>query len=206
MTVPHREPEPEPEPELEPGMSPPSPPPSGAVDLPALAERARAGDVAAFEGLYRALAGRVYALCVRMSGDRQRARELTHEVFVRAWEKVATFRGEAAFSTWLHRLAVNVVLERERGERRREAHEVGGLTGEDEDSPTMLRVVRGDEGDRLDLEAAIGRLPPNARAVFVLREVEGYRNDEIAQAMGIAEGTVRAHLHRARRLLMEYLS
>lgn len=177
----------------------------GPDDERALAQRAGDGDVAAFEGLYRLTVGRVFALCLRMSGDRERARELAHEVFVRAWEKVSTFRGEAAFSTWLHRLAVNVVLERQRGERRRQAHEVNGV-GEDEESAAMLRVARGDEGDRLDLEAAISRLPPNARSVFVLHEVEGYRHDEIARAMGIAEGTVRAHLHRARRLLMEYLS
>lgn len=176
-----------------------------ADDESALAQRARDGDSAAFEGLYRLTAGRVFALCLRMAGDRERARELAHDVFVRAWEKLPGFRGEAAFSTWLHRLAVNVVLERQRRDRRRQAHEETGVDVDD-DGPAMLRVVRSHDGDRLDLEAAIARLPTNARTVFVLHEVEGYRHDEIARAMEIAEGTVRAHLHRARRLLMEFLS
>ncbi len=165
----------------------------------------------AFEVLYRQSAGRVFALCLRMSRDRERARELAHDAFVRAWEKMSTFRGDAAFSTWMHRLTVNLVLERQRSERRRAAHEVTvadrGDVDED-DAPevrTMLQLVRHDEGERLDLEAAIRTLPPNARTVFVLHEVEGYQHDEIAQSMGIAPGTVRAHLHRARRLLMEYL-
>lgn len=190
---------------LDQGMTTPSRTSPGPDDERVLAQRAGGGDVAAFEALYRQTVGRVFALCLRMSGDRERARELAHEVFVRAWEKVSTFRGEAAFGTWLHRLAVNVVLERQRGERRRQAHEVRGEL-DDEESPAMLRVVRRHEEDRLDLEAAIAHLPPNARTVFVLHEVEGYRHEEIATAMGIAEGTVRAHLHRARRLLMEYLS
>ncbi len=183
----------------------------GGADESALAERAARGDMQAFEVLYRQSAGRVFALCLRMSRDRERARELAHDAFVRAWEKMSTFRGDAAFSTWMHRLTVNLVLERQRSERRRAAHEVTvadrGDVDED-DAPevrTMLQLVRHDEGERLDLEAAIRTLPPNARTVFVLHEVEGYQHDEIAQSMGIAPGTVRAHLHRARRLLMEYL-
>ncbi|MBK9978313.1 MAG: RNA polymerase sigma factor [Gemmatimonadetes bacterium] len=186
-------------------MTLPDPRDADAAHEAALVARARQGESEAFEALYRSTAGRVFALCLRMSGDRERARELAHDVFVRAWEKLPGFRGEAAFSTWLHRLAVNVVLERQRGERRRQAHEEPGLD-EDDETPAMRRVVRIDEGDRLDLEAAIARLPTNARTVFVLHEVQGYRHDEIAQAMAIAEGTVRAHLHRARRLLMEFLS
>jgi len=160
--------------------------------------------------LYRESAGRVFALCLRMSRDRERARELAHDAFVRAWEKMSTFRGEAAFSTWMHRLTVNLVLERQRSERRRAAHEVTVADRDgDDDEGTIermpLQLVRHDEGERLDLEAAIRTLPPNARMVFVLHEVEGYQHDEIAETMGIASGTVRAHLHRARRLLMEYL-
>lgn len=173
--------------------------------MAALVARAQQGDEKAFEGLYRLTSGRVFALCLRMSGDREHARELAHDVFVRVWEKLPGFRGESAFGTWLHRLAVNVVLERQRRDRRRRQHESGGYDDEVDPAP-MLRVVRGDDGNRLDLESAIARLPLNARTVFVLHEVEGYRHDEIARAMELAEGTVRAHLHRARRLLMEYLS
>lgn len=186
------------------------PTPEGAEES-ALAERAARGDMQAFEALYRRSAGRVFALCLRMARDRERARELAHDAFVRAWEKMSTFRGESAFSTWMHRLTVNLVLERQRSERRRAAHEVtvadrGDV--DDDDAPEerpMLQLVPHDEGERLDLEAAIRTLPPNARMVFVLHEVEGYQHDEIAESMGIAPGTVRAHLHRARRLLMEYL-
>ncbi len=184
-------------------------PPEGAEDS-ALAARAARGDVPAFEALYRQSAGHVFALCLRMSHDRERARELAHDAFVRAWEKLPTFRGDSAFSTWMHRLTVNLVLERQRSERRRAAHEVSSTDHDADEGAAaeerpMLHLVRHDEGDRLDLEAAIRTLPTNARTVFVLHEVEGFRHEEIAESMGIAPGTVRAHLHRARRLLMEYL-
>lgn len=187
-----------------------TPSPSTGDDDTALAARAARGDMQAFEALYRQSAGHVFALCLRMSRDRERARELAHDAFVRAWEKLPTFRGEAAFGTWMHRLTVNLVLERQRSERRRAAHEVTVADRDADDDGhteerTMLQLVRHDEGERLDLEAAIRTLPPNARTVFVLHEVEGYRHDEIAASMGIAPGTVRAHLHRARQLLMEYL-
>jgi RNA polymerase sigma-70 factor (ECF subfamily) len=177
--------------------------PSG--DEPQVVARARGGDVAAFELLYRATAGRVFALCLRMSGDRDRARELAHDVFVRAWEKLPGFRGDASFATWLHRLAVNEVLEQARGERRRLARV--SLAGDEDEGAVERRApaAAGDPDARIDLERAIALLPPNARRVFVLHDVDGYRHGEIARAMAIAEGTVRAHLHRARRLLMEML-
>jgi len=179
--------------------------PDSAGDEPELVRRATGGDVQAFEALYHRHVGRVYAVCLRMCDDRERARELAHDAFVRAWERLSTFRGDSAFGTWLHRLAVNQVLETLRGERRRRAREVAAGEDDEGEAPT-LRMVRHDEGLRMDLEEAIRRLPPNARQVFVLHEVEGYRHEEIARSMGTAEGTVRAHLHRARRLLMEFLS
>lgn len=195
-------------------MPPPAADESVREEL-ALVRRAQDGDAQAFEELYRRTAGRVFALCLRMTRDRDVAQELAHDVFVRTWEKLSTFRREAAFGTWLHRLTVNVVLERQRSERRRAAHEVSGACDEEEttdgfggaqgDSVTV-GAVRQDDAARIDLEAAIRRLPPNARMVFVLHEVNGYRHDEIAAFMDIAQGTVRAHLHRARRLLMEYLT
>ena len=169
--------------------------------------RAQSGDVDAFEELYREHAGRVFALCLRMSGDRVQARELMQDVFVRAWERLASFRGEASFGSWLHRLTVNVVLTGTRTTRRREARvalvedlsatEVHGAGG-------SVRLM--DPGIAIDLERAIATLPPGARTAFVLHDVEGFSHAEIAELSGLAEGTVRAQLHRARRLLMKRLA
>jgi RNA polymerase sigma-70 factor (ECF subfamily) len=166
-----------------------------------LAERAAGGDERAFEALYRATTGRVYALCLRMSGDGARASELTQDVFVRVWQRLATFRGESALETWLHRLAVNVVLESERSTSRRLAR-VEPRDDLAEIEPTGRAPL---VGERLDLESAIAALPPGARRVFVLHDIEGYRHEEIARLTGAAAGTVRAQLFRARKLLMEAL-
>lgn len=163
--------------------------------------RAQTGDHAAFSELYRAHAGRVYALCLRLEGDVQRAEELTQDVFVRVWERLASYRGESAFSTWLHRLAVNVVLGHRRSAWRR-AKRV--MTTAD---PTIYE--RADDvvpGTAIDLDGAISRLPPGARTVFVLHDIEGYTHEEIAGMADIAEGTSKAQLFRARRLLREALN
>ena len=186
-------------------MSPPHDATSPGSDEREVVARAQGGDVAAFETLYRATAGRVFAVCLRMSGDRARAHELTHDVFVRAWERLPGFRGDAAFATWLHRVAVNEVLEQWRGERRRLSRV--SLVGDEDEVAAERRApaVADDPVARIDLERAIALLPPNERRVFVLHDVDGYRHGEIARVMEIAEGTVRAHLHRARRLLMEML-
>jgi RNA polymerase sigma-70 factor, ECF subfamily len=170
------------------------------IDEPVAA--AQAGNVAAFERLYHAHVGRVYALCLRLTADVSTAEELTQDVFVRAWEKLAGFRGESAFGTWLHRLAVNVVLGRRRSEGRRGARilltqDLAIYEGIGARSPAY--------GDRLDLEDALARLPEATRSVFVLHEVEGYTHQEIAELTGRAEGTCKALLHRARRLLKERL-
>jgi RNA polymerase sigma-70 factor (ECF subfamily) len=176
---------------------------SAAAEL-GLVERARHGDLDAFERLYRAHVGRVLALCLRMSGDAVRARELTQDVFVRLWERLDAFHGESRLSTWLHRLAVNVVLTSLRGDRRRRARVVLAEDGEGDAVEAMPAMQRSME-DHLDLEAAIAALPPGARTVFVLHDIEGYRHDEISKMTGAAPGTLRAQLHRARRLLMEAL-
>jgi RNA polymerase sigma-70 factor (ECF subfamily) len=171
---------------------------SGTADL---VRRAQAGDQAAFAGLYRAHVGRVYALCLRLEAETNRAEELTQDVFVRAWERLATFRGESAFGTWLHRLAVNVVLGDRRAAWRREQRvTVTGDAALLDRASTAPTAAAG-----LDLEQAIAALPPGARAVFVLHEIEGYRHDEIAAMTGIAEGTSKTQLFRARRLLREAL-
>ena len=162
---------------------------------------AAGGDRDAFERLYRANSGRVFALCIRMVGDRAAAEELTQDVFVRAWEKLGQFRGDSSFSTWLHRLAVNVVLNaRKQQGRHRARHEE--MDGENESlSQAGLPVP----GMRLDLEAAIALLPAGARKVFVLHDVEGYRHEEIADQLGLAVGTSKSQLHRARMALRRHL-
>ena len=178
-----------------------------------LARRALGGDDAAFEELYHSHSGRVYALCLRMSGTRERASELTQDVFVHVWERLSSFRGESALSSWIYRLTVNLVLSNVRRDQRRLTHEVN----EEEDrtdTPDRSAPTPGERAsvrpasvlDAVDLERAIAALPRGARTVFVLHDVEGYRHDEIAKMTGTAEGTCRAQLHRARKLLMEALS
>jgi RNA polymerase sigma-70 factor (ECF subfamily) len=167
-----------------------------------LVRQAREGRVGAFEALYRANVGRVYALCLRMCADPALAEELAQEAFVRAWEKLASFRGEAAFSTWLHSLTVNVVLGHRRRQGRRERDQVAT-------EPEHLANLPQDSAEptaAMDLERAIAALPNRAREVFVLHDVEGYRHGEIAAISGMAVGTSKAHLSRARRLLREALS
>ncbi len=166
-----------------------------------LVERARRGDKNAFEQLYRENVGRVYALCLRMSGDPSRAEELTQDVFVQAWRKLSAFRGESAFSSWLHRIAVNQVYQAGRSEKRRLARVF--TTAEPETLDGAKHMA--DPGVRLDLERAIRKLPQGARAAFVLHDVQGYTHGEIGDLMGIAEGTVKAQLHRARKLLRKAL-
>ncbi|HEY2374622.1 MAG TPA: sigma-70 family RNA polymerase sigma factor [Gemmatimonadaceae bacterium] len=175
-----------------------------------LVAKAQRGDVAAFEALYRANAPRVYALALRLTSDANNARELTQDVFVQAWQRLTAFRGDAAFSSWLHRITVNTTFMRSRGERRRAAHiRLESDTDETELGATS-EAGRGsvpaiDIAQAVDLERAIAALPAGARRVFVLHDVIGYRHEEIARLTGLAEGTLRAQLHRARRLLMEAL-
>jgi len=177
-----------------------------------LARRASSGDESAFERLYLSHSGRVYAICLRMSGSRQRASELTQDVFVHVWKRLSSWRGESALSSWIHRLAVNLVLSNVRGEKRRQKHEMTDADNReepDEDGGREGRVVGvvrpASVLEAIDLERAIAALPQGARTVFVLHDVEGYQHDEIAKMTGTAEGTCRAQLHRARKLLMEAL-
>lgn len=173
---------------------------AGGVDTPSQVERAQRGERGAFESLYREHVGRVHALCLRMCGDASRAEELTQDVFVRAWSRLGSFRGDAAFGTWLHRIAVNAVLQKRRSDRRREARVETRETLELE-----MPVTRERPAERIDLERAVATLPDGARAVFLLHDVHGYKHHEIAEMMGLAVGTTKAQLHRARRLLREVL-
>jgi RNA polymerase sigma-70 factor, ECF subfamily len=177
------------------------PSPTVGDDSAELARRAQSGDVEAFERLYRAHATHVRALCLRLCADGQRAEESAQDAWVRAWERLSTWRGEGAFGTWLHRLTVNVVLESFRAERRRLARVT--LAGDEDEADAAAPAA--EPGNALDLERAIARLPRGARTVFVLHDVEGYQHSEIARMTGLAEGTLRAQLCRARRLLMEML-
>ncbi len=171
------------------------------LDGPGDAARAAAGDRRAFERLYRDHVDRVFTLCARMTADRVRAEELTQDVFVRAWEKLALFRGESSFGTWLHRLAVNVVLNAREADGRRRRH----LAADDGDACERTPARAAAPGDRMDLERAIAALPPGARRVFVLHDVEGYKHEEIGTLLGITAGGSKAQLHRARSLLREAL-
>ncbi len=171
------------------------------LDIRTLVERAQSGDSRAFEALYRRLVGRIYGLCLRMARDAQRAEELTQDVFVRAWERLGSFRGESKFTTWLHRLAVNVVLQDGRARGRRESREE--LV---EDPGAYLKRVRAEfPGTMMDLERAIASLPEGARTVVILRDIYGYKYDEIANMQGVALGTVKAQIHRARKMMRERL-
>lgn len=179
------------------------PRPFGAVTATEreLVARSRQGDAAAFEGLYRANVGRVFALCLRMCGDRGRAEELTQDAFVRAWRSLDGFRGDSAFSSWLYRVAINVVLSAKRSELRQPA----GLLAVEELGEEDGAVMPSSPHLATDLERAIAALPAGARAVFVLHDVEGWRHHEIAAALKCAVGTCKAQLHRARKLLREVL-
>lgn len=171
--------------------------------------RAVGGDTRAFEMLYRRHVGRVFGLCLRLvDGDRARAEQHTQDAFVRAWEKLASFRGDAQFSTWLHRLTVNLVLGEHRLLKRWVTFDETRADGDDEDDGDAPLGEHPQQrvGERLDLERALAKLPKGARAVMLLYDVEGYAHEEIAELTGIAVGTSKAQLHRARRLMREMLS
>jgi len=169
--------------------------PSEAADV----ARAAAGDSLAFERLYRRHEARIHSLVRRMVEGEADADEVTQDAFVRAWERLGTFRGESSFGTWLHRLAVNVALNWRKSAARSRRRFDEEATAED------LPGRRDAGAERMDLDQAIGRLPPGARQVFVLHDVEGFRHEEIAELMGVTAGTSKAQLHRARMLLRHHL-
>lgn len=170
------------------------------VDDVALAAQ---GDTGAFERVYHAHLGRVHNLARRMAGP-ESADELTQDVFVRVWQKLSTFRGESSFGTWLHRLAVNVIIERFRT--------LGTMRNRFlADGETVLERLPGTPAParydaQMDIATAMTRLPPGARAVFVLHDIEGYRHEEIGELLGVSIGTSKSQLHRARMALRGYLS
>jgi RNA polymerase sigma-70 factor (ECF subfamily) len=160
---------------------------------------AASGDASAFERLYRTHAARVHTLVRRML-DADEADDVTQDVFIRAWQKLSTFRGESAFGTWLHRLAVNVVLARRKNvgiERRRFIADEAPLDN--------MSGRRHTPELSMDFEDALARLPEGAKQVFVLHDVEGYRHEEIARMLGIVPGTSKSQLHHARMALRRHL-
>ena len=160
---------------------------------------AAAGDQQAFERLYRAHAARIHSLVRRMVGGDGDADELVQDAFVRAWQRLSTFRGEAAFGTWMHRLTVNLVLNWQKSRAR--GRKLFEDDGQIDASPARPRSPE----SRMDLEAALELLPKGARQIFVLHDVEGFRHEEIAQMLEITSGTSKAQLHRARMLMRKHL-
>ncbi len=171
-------------------------------------ERAKQGDGAAFETLYNLHRRRVYSLCLRMTANTAEAEDLTQEAFLQLFRKIGTFRGESAFSTWLHRMSVNVVLMRLRKK---------GLPIVPLDDPleTEEEATKKEPGapdlrlsgavDRLEIQRAIDALPPGYRSIFVLHDVEGYEHNEIADLVGCSIGNSKSQLHKARMKLRELL-
>jgi RNA polymerase sigma-70 factor, ECF subfamily len=168
-------------------------------DERAAVAQAAAGDAAAFERLYREHVGRIYALARRMLGPEE-ADDATQDAFVRAWKNLAKYRGDAAFGTWLYRLAINVMLgRRSQLATHRARYEVDGEAAH----RTASRPLRVDL--RMDFDAALDRLPRGAREVFVLHDVEGYTHEEIAAMLNVTAGTSKSQLHRARMTLRQHL-
>ncbi|MDT7542407.1 MAG: hypothetical protein QOE33_2311 [Acidobacteriota bacterium] len=178
---------------------------TGKGDAPAsdysLTQRSSQGDVFAFEELYARHNRRVYSLCLRMTGNTSEAEDLAQEVFIQLYRKVGSFRGESAFTTWLHRLTVNQVLMhfRKRGVKLEQ-------TTDDGDTPVQIVVGTQDPArmpvvDRIALDAAVVQLPPGYRTVFVLHDVEGHEHEEIARMLGCSVGTSKSQLHKARMKL-----
>jgi RNA polymerase sigma-70 factor (ECF subfamily) len=168
-----------------------------------LARRAAAGDMGAFEEIYRLHQRRVFSLCLRMTQNAAESEDLTQEVFVHLFKTINSFRGESHFTTWLHRMTVNQVLMHFRRKKRRKTDSLN-------DTETYAQIATRDAGatpsaDALALEAAIAELPPGYRNVLILHDVEGYEHEEIARLLGCAAGTSKSQLHKARLRLRALL-
>jgi RNA polymerase sigma-70 factor, ECF subfamily len=175
---------------------------TGPVDWDgALVQRACAGDARAFERLYREHVGRVYGLCLRMTRDAAMAEDCTQETFINAWKALPRFEVRSSLATWLHRIAVNVAL----AKRRKTAAVVESCVEDAEDEVIESDWTLETPLEVNEIEAAIERLPDGARDVLVLHAIYGYSHIEAAQMLGVAEGTCKAQLHRARSLLREKL-
>jgi RNA polymerase sigma-70 factor (ECF subfamily) len=170
-----------------------------------LAKRCRDGDADAFEELYRTHAGRLYGLAFRMAGSAQEAEDLLQEMFLQAYRKLGTFRGESSLKTWLYRLGMNQCLDYLRGKTARMSHATESLDAEGAVEPASRLAPTPVAVHRVDLERAIGRLPAGCRAAFLLHDVEGFEHHEIASILGVSEGTSKSQLHKARMKLRTML-
>ena len=188
---------------------------SGQTELPEMTDEsavrmAQQGDVAAFERIYRLHSRKVYTLCLRMVSDRSEAEDLTQDVFLQLFRKINTFRGESAFSTWLHRMSVNIVLLRFRKKSPADksletiANPEKGLSAEAREFGGPDLRLKG-ALDRITLETAINELPPGYKAMFILHDVQGYNHDEIAGIFGCTAGNSKSQVHKARTRLRELL-
>ena len=172
--------------------------------------RAQQGDAVAFERIYRMHSRKVYTLCLRMVGDKTDAEDLTQEVFLQLFRKINTFRGESAFSTWLHRMSVNIVLMRFRKKNVADKS-LETITNTEEGSSAAAKEFGGPDlrlngaVDRITLESAINELPPGYKAMFILHDVQGYSHDEIAELFGCTAGNSKSQVHKARTRLRELL-
>lgn len=167
----------------------------------ALIAMAKQRNQAAFKRLYDKYLGKVYGLCLRMTGNRQLAEEATQEVFIQVWRKIDTFAGESSFSTWLHSLTANTTI----SYLRKQKNWLQRMVHSDAYEQMAQELPAGAATDEDHLQACLARLPERARMVFVLHAIEGYRQEEIATALGIAVGTVKAQFHRARGLMEGWL-
>jgi len=169
-----------------------------------LIKMAKVGSTAAFKELYESNVKRIYTVCLRFAQDMDMADELTQEVFIKAWEKLHTFQFQSKFSSWLYSIASNQFLMHKRSEKRflRHVEEFGEQAMRD--NPVFRAHGSNDYG--IDLETALAKVPEQARMVFILHDIEGYKHHEISEIMNIEVGTSKAHLHRARRILREELS
>lgn len=171
-----------------------------------LAQRAAAGDTDAFESIYRRHSRRVYSVCLRMTGNQETAEDLTQDVFAHLFRKVGLFRGESAFSTWLHRMAVNQVLMhfRKRSVKMEQSSDIGDmpeLVVQGTNDPKRTPVI-----DRIAIDEAVAQLPVGYRTVFVLHDVDGYEHEEIGRMLGVSAGTSKSQLHKARMKLRTLLN
>jgi RNA polymerase sigma-70 factor (ECF subfamily) len=169
-----------------------------AAEERALVDSAKRGSRAAFEALYRIHVGKVHGLCLRMTANTATAEDCTQEAFIQAWRSLPSFEGRSAFGTWVHRIAVNAVL----AQGRRRTEPTGGEVPVDEAADRLPDAGARNDGGDLDLERAIAALPAGARQVLVLVGVYGYSHEEAAAMLGLAVGTCKSQLHRARQLLV----
>jgi RNA polymerase sigma-70 factor (ECF subfamily) len=175
-----------------------------------LVRLAQHGDAAAFERIYRLHSRKVYNLCLRMTGDRTEAEDLTQDVFLQLFRKIDTFRGESAFSTWLHRMSINIVLMRFR-KKPIAQNSLDTITNPEKESSTPPKELGGPDLhlngviDRVTLQAAIKELPAGYKAMFILHDIQGYNHDEIAEMFGCSAGNSKSQVHKARMRLRELL-